>query len=192
MPPFSVLHVCMGNICRSPMAERLLALRTAQRAGDETVLYSHSAGVGHWHVGGRMNPPAARELRRRGGDDTGFRARHLEREHIESSDLILTATQDQYDYVAAGYPDALPHTFLIRHFGLLVAGIDPADLPDSDGSPHQVHRRALALAAAADGRRDRHPALDLDDPWGESADTFRRVGDEIDSALGAFLDVLLR
>ena len=31
MPPFTVLHVCMGNICRSPMAERLLALAVRER-----------------------------------------------------------------------------------------------------------------------------------------------------------------
>jgi protein-tyrosine phosphatase len=32
VPPFTVLHVCMGNICRSPMAERLLALAVRERA----------------------------------------------------------------------------------------------------------------------------------------------------------------
>ncbi|MGH6913088.1 MAG: phosphotyrosine protein phosphatase, partial [Stackebrandtia sp.] len=70
MPPFAVLHVCMGNICRSPMAERLLALRVAERvdpsategtAADD-VVFSHSCGVGSWHVGEKMNSPAAREL----------------------------------------------------------------------------------------------------------------------------------
>ena len=58
MPPFTVLHVCMGNICRSPMAERLLALAVRERlarsgAGvdPETLLHSHSAGTGGWHAG---------------------------------------------------------------------------------------------------------------------------------------------
>ena len=35
MPPFAVLHVCMGNICRSPMAERLLRHAVAERVGDQ-------------------------------------------------------------------------------------------------------------------------------------------------------------
>ncbi|MFD0787333.1 phosphotyrosine protein phosphatase, partial [Micromonospora azadirachtae] len=54
MPPFSVLHVCMGNICRSPMAERLLVLAVRDRlvrrgldpAGADELVYSHSAGTG--------------------------------------------------------------------------------------------------------------------------------------------------
>ncbi|HTF08869.1 MAG TPA: phosphotyrosine protein phosphatase, partial [Asanoa sp.] len=52
MPPFTVLHVCMGNICRSPMAERLLALAVQQRlsraatgaADPRALVLSHSAG----------------------------------------------------------------------------------------------------------------------------------------------------
>lgn len=183
MPPFSVLHVCMGNICRSPMAERLLALHVAEHAADEAAVYSHSCGVGSWHVGQDMDAPAARELRARGADTAGFRARHIAREHVESSDLILTATQDQHDYVAQTYPDALPRTFLLRHFGLLVADVDAAELPDFDGSPEAVHARGTALAAAADVRRTQHPAKSLDDPWGESREVFTRIADEIEAAL---------
>ncbi|MFS8498965.1 MAG: phosphotyrosine protein phosphatase, partial [Micromonosporaceae bacterium] len=53
MPPFTVLHVCMGNICRSPMAERLLRAAVAELAGlpqDEAdaLVHSHSAGTGGW------------------------------------------------------------------------------------------------------------------------------------------------
>src|SRR5215213_2499267 len=97
MPPFSVLHVCMGNICRSPMAERLLRQAVWERVGDraDELLLSRSAGTGGWHAGEAMNPPAARELRRRGGDDAGFAARRLLGEHIDTADLVLTATAEQ-------------------------------------------------------------------------------------------------
>lgn len=61
MPPFTVLHVCMGNICRSPMAERLLVLAVRERlerlgvdpTGADALLHSHSAGTGGWHAGRR-------------------------------------------------------------------------------------------------------------------------------------------
>lgn len=191
--PFSVLHVCMGNICRSPMAERLLALRVSQRAGDaaEELVYSHSVGVGTWHVGHKMDANAARELRSRGGSDAGMRARHIEREHVEMSDLILTATDEQYEYIAATFPEALPRTFTIRQFGLIAADVKPDSLPFSDGSPEAVYDRGVALVAEADRRRDEYPALSLDDPWGESRATFTRIGDEIDTALAPLVEALL-
>ncbi|ADD41017.1 low molecular weight phosphotyrosine protein phosphatase [Stackebrandtia nassauensis] len=191
MPPFTVLHVCMGNICRSPMAERLLTLRVNQIAGDEDLVYSHSCGIGLWHVGERMNPPAARELRSRGGTDAGFKAQHIARDLVEASDVILTATDEQYEYIAETFPDALPRTFLLRHFGRLAAGIDPNELPVSDGSAAAVHARGVALVAAADRRRDSQDAENLDDPWGESPAIFRRIGDEIDEALKPVVAALL-
>ena len=89
MPPFTVLHVCVGNICRSPMAERLLALALRRRVGDgvEKLYLSHGAGTGAWHVGEPMNAPAARELFNRGADNAGFRARRIGGDLIDMSDL---------------------------------------------------------------------------------------------------------
>src|SRR2546421_9465603 len=103
----------MGNICRSPMAERLLRQAAQERVGDKVdeLLLSHSAGTGGWHAGEEMNPPAAREVRRRGGDHTGFAARKLRAEHVERSDLILTATAEQVDYVLGLRPDAAGRIF---------------------------------------------------------------------------------
>ncbi|GAA4907424.1 protein-tyrosine phosphatase [Stackebrandtia albiflava] len=193
MPPFSVLHVCLGNICRSPMAERLLALRVSERAGEDAadLILSQSCGIGTWHTGQRMNGPAARELRGRGGSDSGFRARHMSREHVETADVILTATGEQVEYVAAEFPDALARTFLVRHFGRLAEAMTDDELPDSDGSPEAVYARGLAMVALADARRDTVEALELDDPWGESPEVFRRIGDEIDEALRPFVVRLL-
>ena len=100
MAPFTVLHVCMGNICRSPMAERLLARAVRDRAGSadpEQLVRSVSAGTGGWHEGEEMNPPAARLVAQRGGSVAGFEARKLRGDYIDAADLILTATADQYD-----------------------------------------------------------------------------------------------
>lgn len=202
MPPFTVLHLCMGNICRSPMAERLLALRVDEHGGDDTVL-SHSAGIGHWHVGQPMNAPAARELASRGGSDAGFRARHVAREHVEVSDVILTATHEQFDYIAHTYPEALPRTFLIRHFGEIIDALQDRDSAavddgfpappeiDTELSPEVVYKRGLAIVAAADSHRKVAEERELDDPWGESPSTFTRIADEIDAALRPFVTALL-
>ena len=196
MPPFTVLHVCMGNICRSPMAERLLALAVRQRlsrvpAGAATpdpqaLVLSHSAGTGGWHDGEEMNPPAARQVRARGGDPEGFAARKLLSEHIDAADLVLTATADQQDYVVALRADAESRTFVLGEFGRLLPMVDPATLPGGDLTPDDVYARGVALVAAVDAARRGAaplPADDLDDPWGRGDQTFSRVADEIEETV---------
>lgn len=68
----SVLFVCMGNICRSPLAEG--AFRSeAERLGLNVVV--DSAGTGDWHVGHAPDPRAVAVARRNGVDISGLRAR---------------------------------------------------------------------------------------------------------------------
>src|SRR2546430_12585648 len=75
--PYRVCLVCLGNICRSPMAEVILReeLTRAGLAGAVTV---ESAGTGDWHVGERIHGPAREELARHGHDGSPHRARQIE------------------------------------------------------------------------------------------------------------------
>jgi protein-tyrosine phosphatase len=155
VPPFAVLHVCMGNICRSPMAERLLLQAVREQVGDlgEELLLSSSAGTGGWHAGEQMNPPAAREVRRRGGQDAGFAARRLLAEHIDTADLVLTATAEQAEYAVSLRPDATERTFVLGEFGRLLPGVDRSGLPPYAPDPDAVYARGVALVAAVDKLR---------------------------------------
>ena len=215
MPPFTVLHVCMGNICRSPMAERLLTRAVRERVPDaEKLLHSNSAGTGGWHEGEGMNPPAARQVRQRGGDPVGFAARRLRTDLVDSADLVLTATVDQQDFVVALRPDAAERTFVLGEFGRLLADVDAAALPpvwappaagahtaraDASASstapePDAVYARGVALVAAAHAARGDappQPGDDLDDPWGRGDQTFGRVADEIEDTVRPFVALLL-
>ncbi|MEH1168770.1 phosphotyrosine protein phosphatase [Micromonospora sp. CPCC 205539] len=202
MPPFTVLHVCMGNICRSPMAERLLALavreRLARREQDparaEELLHSHSAGTGGWHAGEEMNPPAARQVTSRGGDVEGFAARKLRSDHIDAADLVLTATADQQEYVVALRPDAASRTFVLGEFGRLLAAVDASGLPAAEATPEGVYARGVALVAAAHDARLGASALptdDLDDPWGRGDQCFSRVADEVEETVHPLAGALL-
>ena len=212
MAPFTVLHVCMGNICRSPMAERLLSRMVGDRVaalaaagaraggpgtpGDavQALVHSHSAGTGGWHAGEEMNPPAARQVLSRGGSVDGFAARKLRGEYIDAADLVLTATADQYDYVVALRPDAAPRAFVLGEFGRLLAAVDPAGLPAAEPTTEAVYARGTALVAAVDAMRRgdaARPGDDLDDPWGRGDQTFTRIGDEIEQSLRPFAALLL-
>ena len=144
MAPFTVLNVCMGNICRSPMAERLFAQAVRNRVATEPaeqLLRSFSAGTGGWHEGEEMNPPAARQVRARGGSVDGFEARKLRGSHLDEADLILTATADQYDYVVALRPEAATRTFVLGEFGRLLPGVHAEPLPVAEPKPDAVYAR---------------------------------------------------
>ena len=191
MPPFSVLQVCMGNICRSPMAERLLVLALGD--GADLVIVG-STGTGGWHVGGRMDPSASRQLRARGASDDGFRARQLAREHIEAADLILTATAEQLTFVRVLAPDAADRTFVLGEFGRLLRSVDLSALPPAGHDPDAVYARGVELvaaAAAARGGRAPEPGDDLDDPYGRDDRYFGRVADQIEATVRPLAGALL-
>ncbi|WP_326551949.1 arsenate reductase/protein-tyrosine-phosphatase family protein [Micromonospora sp. NBC_01813] len=204
MPPFTVLHVCMGNICRSPMAERLLVLAVRERLGRldpatevppvEELLHSHSAGTGGWHAGEEMNPPAARQVIARGGEVDGFAARKLRSDQIDAADLVLTATADQLEYVLALRPDAADRTFVLGEFGRLLPAVDAGALPAAAATPEAMYARGVAVVAAVAAARDGsgpQPGDDLDDPWGRGDHTFARVADEVEETVGALGVALL-
>ncbi|WP_026184639.1 arsenate reductase/protein-tyrosine-phosphatase family protein [Salinispora vitiensis] len=203
MPPFTVLHVCMGNICRSPMAERLLVLAVQEqlaRRGDavpgraDELLHSHSAGTGGWHAGEEMNPPAARQVTGRGGGTDGFAARKLRSEHIDGADLVLTATADQQEFVSVLRPDAVSRTFVLGEFGRLLPVVDLAGLPAAGANPAAVYARGVALVEAIDAVRagaEPLPTDDLDDPWGRGDQCFGRVADEVEATVRPLTAALL-
>jgi protein-tyrosine phosphatase len=194
--PFSVLMVCMGNICRSPMAERLLVLAARSYVGErvDDLLLVHGAGTGGWHVGAEMDPGAARQVLLRGGDPERFAARRLSTDLVEYSDLILTATGEQSRFVLGMRPDASERTFVLGELGRLLPMVDLDELPAFAPDPDAVYARGVALVEAAAkvrGGRSPRPADDLDDPWGRADKYFARIADEIDSTVQPLAKALL-
>jgi protein-tyrosine phosphatase len=200
VPAFTILHVCMGNICRSPMAEHLLALALRKRLGDcVTDRYlNHGAGTGTWHIGEPMHPAAARQVTERGGDPDDFRARHVTRALVDRSDLILTATAEQLEYVLGIRPDAAGRAFVLGEFGRLLSLADLSALPPAD-SDDGAYARAVALVAAVDAVRCSGPGRrrapghrdDLADPYGLSDRQFARTADTIEATVVPLADALV-
>lgn len=192
--PFDVLMVCMGNICRSPMAERLLAARLAAALGPvaEGLVRVHSAGTGAWHVGDPMQAPAARQVRARGGDPDGFRARALRSPLAARADLVLTATVEQVAVVAERSAPAAARTFVLGEFARLAAAVDPGALPPSAPTPTAVAARGRALVAAVDARRDGvRPDDEVPDPYGEDDAYYTEVADRVDAAVTSLAALLV-
>ncbi|MGW0732851.1 arsenate reductase/protein-tyrosine-phosphatase family protein [Streptomyces sp. NPDC002851] len=184
---FRILHVSTGNVCRSPITERLNRHALAHRLGDarSNGLIVESAGT--WgHEGAAMEANAATVLADFGADSSGFVGRELLDEHVIRADLVLTATRDHRAQVISMGHSAGLRTFTLKEFTRLVRAIDPATLPDPlhDG----VVERARALVRAAAALRGWLLAPDADadevyDPYGAPLPLFRSIGDEINEAL---------
>ncbi len=81
-----ILLVCLGNICRSPMAEGILRNMISEHGlGWQT----DSAGTGNYHVGEQPDKRAMKTMRERGIDISDLRARHLRASDFEEFDLLL-------------------------------------------------------------------------------------------------------
>jgi protein-tyrosine phosphatase len=84
----SILFVCLGNICRSPIAEGIFRHIAAQRGFSDQFKIS-SAGLGSWHIGRPPDQRAQDAVRAMGIDISTIRARRVTPSDFESYDLIL-------------------------------------------------------------------------------------------------------
>lgn len=141
MRRFQVLFVCTGNICRSPLAERLLRERL-RRAGTDVSdrFLVHSVGLGAL-VDQPMDSNAAVALTEMGGDADGFVARQANERIVSHADLVLTAERHHRARVLEDNPAALRRTFTLREFAALCALL----IDDVAGAgPDELVRRAAA------------------------------------------------
>ena len=154
--PYRVCFVCLGNICRSPMAEVVLRAEL-DRAGLAGLVEVDSAGTGDWHVGGPMDRRARAELSRRGYDGSAHRARQFQPSWFGRHDLVLAMDLANLEDLRAMAPDAAAagRLLLFRSFDPAM-GADPAadDLyqgavPDPYGGPAEDYQVALDLVEAA-------------------------------------------
>lgn len=101
MVSLAVLFVCLGNICRSPLAEAALR-RAAARQG--IAITVDSAGTGDWHVGEQPDRRAIAAAARHGVDITGQRARQVSRADFYRFDHIVALDRDNLEALKALRP----------------------------------------------------------------------------------------
>jgi protein-tyrosine phosphatase len=93
---YAIALVCLGNICRSPMAHVVLESRLADAGLDDRVVV-HSSGTGDWHVGQPMDQRAAGTLLRAGHDPSRHRARQYDDTWPAAHDLVLAMDETNLD-----------------------------------------------------------------------------------------------
>ncbi|MFT3873084.1 MAG: hypothetical protein QM714_10620 [Nocardioides sp.] len=169
-----ILVVCEGNICRSPMAERLLA---ATLVGHDVEV--RSAGT-RAVVGRGMSEHSATEVTARGGDAAGFAARQVTEQMVAEADLILVATRDLRTTTLELAPRAMKRAFTILEFAELAR-----QAPDVLTGQELVAWAADHRPLAADVDQD------VPDPVGRPPEVYRQVADLVEGAVSPIATALV-
>ncbi|MCR9286646.1 MAG: low molecular weight phosphotyrosine protein phosphatase [Bacteroidetes bacterium] len=91
-----ILMVCLGNICRSPLAEGILKRKVKMNNLDWQV---DSAGTGGWHVGALPDSRSIQVARKNGIDITDQRARKFQTSDLDQFDLIFAMDSSNYQNI---------------------------------------------------------------------------------------------
>ena len=166
MTAFRILFVCVGNVCRSPLGERLLEVMLPK--GDFEV---SSAGVGAL-AGAAMDAEAAVHLEAYGASADGFVARQLTPAMVEESDLVLTATRSIRSRVLEESPAALRRTFTVLEFAALLDVVATGDAPVT-----------LVRTAAEQRSRAALEDYDIGDPFRHGSDAHAAAAQSMTAAV---------
>jgi protein-tyrosine phosphatase len=121
-----VLFVCMGNICRSPMAEGVFR-KMVRDAGLQDVVHIASAGTHAYHVGEPPDVRAQQSARKRGYELTDLRARQVTQEDFHEYDLVLAMDWENLALLQQQCPRSQKHKLhlLMRYAGEFEAATVP-------------------------------------------------------------------
>ncbi|WP_327083433.1 low molecular weight phosphatase family protein [Mycolicibacterium elephantis] len=168
-----VLFVCTGNICRSPLAERL-AVAYASRFNVPN-FKATSAGTGAV-TGQAIHPEAARVLQNLGGDPSNFVARQITANLALGADLILTMTTAHRDFVLQLAPTRLRRTFTFIEAVRIITKCDAQGIDD-----------LAVLRPHIKGE-----SLDVADPIGRTMEFHAAIGAQIAEAIPPILELCRR
>jgi protein-tyrosine phosphatase len=156
--PLRITTVCLGNICRSPIAEAVLRDRI-DRAGLSDLVTVDSAGTGDWHIGYDADPRSQAILTQNGYELT-HTARQITSSWMAELDIILVMDQSNYANVAALIRDSgqEPELYMMRSF-----------------VPELRHLGEV------------HPDLDVPDPYWDKDEGFALVLEMSERAADAFV-----
>jgi low molecular weight protein-tyrosine phosphatase len=181
----SILVMCTGNICRSPMAEGMLRDGLRARFDDAAPTVS-SAGT----AGLEGNPAMAESVQAAaelGSDISAHRARALTITMPREADLVICMAAEHRDDVIRLAPGAAATTFTLKELVRLLDQLPPV----FDGEPDDlVGRVAEAQAMRSGGFAGNPYDEDVVDPLGMPLESYRAIAWELDQWIGRLLNGL--
>ncbi len=178
---FTVLVVCTGNICRSPLAERLLQSGFDEFAPGE---FSISSAGTRGLTGRGVEPKIAEIAARHGLSMSGFDAKELTPELIKQAHLILTMEREHRSRIVQLVPAALRRTFTLRELARILPHV-PAE---TAAQPAQRWHSLVALAQRY-RRQPEEPSFDdVVDPYGCSDRVYEEMAAQLIPAVKVLID----
>ncbi len=127
MSEVKVLFVCMGNICRSPLAHGLFEHRV-QQAGLSKRITIDSAGTHAYHVGNLPDPRSQQTAENHGIDLSSQRARQVKASDFEQFDYVVAMDRDNYSTLSSQCPDE--HRHKLKLFMEFAPQLSETEVPD--------------------------------------------------------------
>ncbi|MCS5480807.1 low molecular weight phosphatase family protein [Corynebacterium sp. YIM 101645] len=192
---FSILTVCTGNICRSPLAQQLLA----EQLWDIPEISVSSAGT-RALVGEPMFDVTQQVARSYGVEDIdSHRAQQVTERLLESSDLILTMTRDHRRAVVELSPRVTRQVFTIREFARLAEVTTDEALASAIGQEEDspIARLRAVLKAVTSGRSLLSPLADpteddVIDPYKREMEVHEASAEQLTPAIDAVVSLVRR
>ena len=122
-----VLFVCLGNICRSPMAEAMMRQEVTQRHL-ETVVSVDSAATSRWEVGSKPHKGTQKILTEHGVDYSNIRARQITQQDFFDADVIIGMDNNNVKDLLEIAPSEMKEK--IHLFMSVVPKKEKVDVPD--------------------------------------------------------------
>lgn len=141
--PYRIGIVCLGNICRSPMAEVVLSRMVAE-AGLGDLVEVSSAGTGDWHIGEPIDERAGAALREAGYDPSRHRARQLDSDWFDRDLLLAMDSANLADVQAMAADRSAVDPDRVRMFRDFDPD-GPGDVPDPWYGGPEGFARALEM-----------------------------------------------
>lgn len=190
---FEIMTVCTGNICRSPLAQQVLADRLADLPGTIT-------SGGTFDMNASPMPDEAQRLAATFGVRADVSAAHrsqaITADRLTSPDLILAMARDHRRQIVSLSPARLRSTFTIREFARLAADTGDSEIvaaASGAAAPSEKVRAAVAAVAAHRGMTlppESPEDDDVVDPYRRSWNTYERSGTQLAPALDEVVRVV--
>lgn len=173
----SILVLCTGNVCRSPIAEGMLRERLEERFEGAAPTVA-SAGMAGWDGSG-ADPGSIEAAAELGVDISGHRARQVDVDEVRAATVVLAMAREHRNELSRMLPEAAARTFTLKELVRLLESL-PEDAPD--GAPGDVLARRVDAADALRrglGFPPVPPEDDVTDPLGRRKGVFRAVAADL-------------
>lgn len=182
----SVLVVCTGNVCRSPIAEGMLRSALQARMGSRAPLVT-SAGTAGWEGSGAM-PESVAAAAERGVDIGAHTAQRLIVPVLVKADLVVGMAAEHREEISRMLPEAAGRTFTLKE---LVRLLEALPATDPAATPSLADRVACADELRRRGFQGNPHDDDVVDPLGLPLDAYRAIAWELEEWTGRLADGLV-